>query len=240
MKKEPKDYIIFPLDLPSFDEAMFYVDRLVNNVGLFKIGLELFIGQGPDILKAIGERAGAGIFLDLKLHDIPATVTRAFKAASLHGPDFVTVHSDGGPDVLQNVARNNLGNTKILVVTVLTSMNQENLIHVGYAEEYADNLSKLVLLRARMAKEAGCHGIVCSGHEVAMIREELGHELIVVTPGIRPHWAAVGQDDQKRIVTAQTAVNNGADYVVVGRPIRDARDPVDAAKRLAEEIASAL
>ena len=236
--KQPKDFIIFPLDLPDYDQAMQYVDILKGHVGLFKVGLELFISQGPDVVKSIRDAGGAGIFLDLKLHDIPTTVKRAFMAASSHGPEFVTLHCDEGGDILKSVAENNPGGTKILAVTVLTSLDHENLSQLGYRKKYAENLTRLVLLKARIAKEAGCHGIVCSGHEVAMVKKELGHELIAVTPGIRPEWSIVGQDDQKRIVTPKIAVERGADYIVVGRPIRDAKNPADAAKRIADEIAS--
>lgn len=238
--KQPKDYIIFPLDIPSYDKAMSYVERLKDHVGLFKVGLELFISQGPNILKSIRDAGGAGIFLDLKLHDIPATVQRAFMAASQHGPKFVTVHCDEGGEILRSIAENNPGNTKILAITVLTSLNQEKLKALGYSEKYTKNLSALVLLKARLAKAAGCHGVVCSGLEVAMIKRELGPELIAVTPGIRPAWSVVDQDDQKRIVTPADAVRNGSDYVVIGRPVRDAKNPADAAKRVAEEIASAF
>ena len=238
--KEPKDYIIFPLDVPSYDQAISYVETLDGHVGLFKIGLELFIAQGPDILKAIRKRTSAGIFLDLKLHDIPATVQRAFMAASVHRPEFVTVHCDEGDGILKSVAEQNPGNTKILAITVLTSLNQEKLGKLGYAQEYADDVSALVLLKARMAKAAGCQGVVCSGLEVAMVRKEIGPDMVAVTPGIRPAWTIVDQDDQKRIVTPADAVKNGADYVVIGRPIRDAKNPQDAAKQVAEEIGSAL
>ncbi len=238
--KEPKDYIIFPLDLPTSREALSYVETLTNHVGLFKVGLELFISEGPDILKAIRDRTDVGIFLDLKLHDIPATVKRAFMAASVHRPEFVTIHCDEGDEILKGVAAENPGGTKILAITVLTSLNQEKLRRLGYAREYADDISALVLLKARMAKEAGCHGVVCSGLEVAMVRQEIGPHMIAVTPGIRPAWTVVDKDDQKRIVTPADAIRNGSDYVVIGRPIRDAKDPKEAAKKVAEEIASAL
>ena len=161
--KAPKDYIIFPLDVPSYDQAMPYVETLDGHVGLFKVGLELFIAEGPDILNGIRNRTDAGIFLDLKLHDIPATVKRAFVAASIHRPRFVTVHCDEGGGILKEVGEENPGDTQILAITVLTSLNQEKLKESGYGREYAEDVSALVLLRARMAKEAGCHGVVCSG-----------------------------------------------------------------------------
>ncbi len=238
--KQAKDYIVFPLDLPDYDKAMSYVEALKDHIGLFKVGLELFISQGPDILKSIREAGGAGIFLDLKLHDIPVTVQRAFMAASVHGPEFVTVHCDEGEEILRGVAENNPAGTKILAITVLTSLDQEKLRALGYRHEYANHISALVLQKARIAKAAGCHGVVCSGLEVAAIKRELGTELIAVTPGIRPAWSIVDQDDQKRIVTPADAVRNGSDYVVIGRPIRDAKDPADAAKRVGEEIAEAF
>jgi orotidine-5'-phosphate decarboxylase len=238
--KEPKDYIVFPLDVPDHRTAMSYVEKLKDHVGLFKVGLELFVSEGPGILKSIRESGPAGIFLDLKLHDIPATVKRAFMAASAHGPEFVTVHCDQGGGILREVAESNPGRTRILAITLLTSLNRENLRDLGYQEAYTDDLGRMVLLRARMALEAGCHGVVCSGLEVEAIKKELGTELIAVTPGIRPAWSVVNQDDQKRIVTPGAAVRNGSDYVVIGRPIRDAQDPADAAKRVAEEIAAAL
>ncbi len=238
--RTPKEYIIFPLDVSTYDQAIKYVTLLKDHVGLFKVGLELFISQGPAILEAIRDIAGGKIFLDLKLHDIPATIKRAFMAATTYEPEFVTIHCDEGGGALQSIAENNPGNTKILAVTVLTSLNKKNLIELGYAEKYIHDSSGLVLLKARMAKEAGCHGIVCSGHEVSMVKRELGHEMIVVTPGIRPAWSLVGRDDQKRVVTPQAAVKNGADYIVIGRPIRDAKDPADAAKKVAEEIEAGI
>ena len=238
--KKSRDYIIFPLDVPDYDQAMKYVSLLKDHVGLFKVGLELFISQGPVILKAIYETAGSKIFLDLKLHDIPATMNRAFLAASTFYPEFVTVHCDAGGGFLKEVADNNPGNTKILAVTLLTSLNRANLLRLGYKEKYTEDLSSLVLLRARLAKEAGCQGVVCSGHEVEMIKAELGKDYIAVTPGIRPAWSLVEGDDQKRVVTPRIAVEKGADYIVIGRPIRDASDPSDAAKRVAEEIEAGI
>jgi orotidine-5'-phosphate decarboxylase len=237
--KSGKDYIIFPLDVSSYDEAMKYVTLLKDSVGLFKVGLELFASQGPAILIGIREITNAKVFLDLKLHDIPETMRRAFLAATRYSPEFVSVHCDQGDGFLNEVAKINPGNTKILAITLLTSLNSRNLATLGFADEYVKDLSRLVLLRARIAKDAGCHGVVCSGREVALIKEQLS-DMIALTPGIRPEWSVVGKDDQKRIVTPASAVKNGADYIVVGRPIRDAKDPRDAAKRVAEEIESAL
>jgi len=240
VSKTPKDYIIFPLDVPDGSLALSYVKRLKDHVGLFKVGLELFISQGPAILDAIRGITTAGIFLDLKLHDIPETMRRAFSTAAAHRPQFVTVHCDEGAGFLKPLAGSNPGETRILAVTLLTSLNQDKLKALGYAGDFVADLSALVLLRARIAKDAGCDGVVCSGHEVARIKAEIGKDLIAVTPGIRPAWSLVKKDDQKRIVTPADAVRAGADYIVVGRPIRDAPDPGDAAKKVADEIASAL
>jgi orotidine-5'-phosphate decarboxylase len=237
--KPGKDYIIFPLDVSTYDEAMKYVTLLKDSVGLFKVGLELFASQGPAILIGIREITNAKVFLDLKLHDIPETMRRAFLAATQYGPEFISVHCDQGDGFLKDVADNNPGHTKILAITLLTSLTGKDLSRLGFVGEYVKDLSRLVLLRARIAKEAGCHGIVCSGHEVALIKKELG-EIIALTPGIRPDWSVVSRDDQQRIVTPASAVKNGADYIVVGRPIRDAADPREAAKRVAEEIESVL
>jgi orotidine-5'-phosphate decarboxylase len=238
--KQAKDYIIFPLDVSSYEQAMHYVSLLKDQVGLFKVGLELFISQGPRIIEAIRNNCKAGIFLDLKLHDIPATVKGAFLAASEFLPQFVTVHCDEGGGVLKEVARNNPGSTKILAITVLTSLGASQLASLGYADNFREDLSALALLKARLAKEAGCHGVVCSGLEVAGIKAELGQDLIVVCPGIRPAWSIVDQDDQRRIITPAQAVKAGADYLVVGRPIRNAGKPDEAAKRVADEISRAL
>ena len=238
--KQPKDYIVFPLDLPSHREAMVYVKKLKGKVGLFKVGLELFISSGPEMIRDIKEQGEAEVFLDLKLHDIPVTMQRAFLAASRHGPRFVTVHCDQGEGFLKGVADDNPGKTQILAITLLTSLSRENLIKLGVSEKYTRDLSAMVIMRARMAKEAGCHGVVCSGHEVGALKKEMGRDFIAVTPGIRPAWSLVDKDDQKRIVTPADAVRLGSDYIVIGRPIRDAKDPGEAAQMVAEEIGSVI
>jgi len=127
-----------------------------------------------------------------------------------------------------------------LAITVLTSLNSKNLKELGYQDRYTTDISQLVMLKARMAKEAGCSGVVCSGLEVEKVKAELGKDFIVVTPGIRPQWSMVGKDDQKRIITPDQAIKGGADYIVVGRPIRTAEKPIEAAKRLVGEIEMAI
>jgi orotidine-5'-phosphate decarboxylase len=238
--KSPQDYLIFPLDVSTYDEAVRYVDLLKDHVGIFKVGLELFVGAGPKILEVIRDRSEAGIFLDLKFHDIPATVKGAFLAASTYGITFTTVHCDEGKGLLRAVVENNPSGTKILAVTVLTSLDSEALEELGYQEKYVSHISELVLLKAKMAKEAGCAGVVCSGLEVEAVKSELGRDFIAVTPGIRPSWSLVGGDDQKRIITPQQAIKRGADYIVVGRPIRASQNPVEAADKVLAEIETAI
>ena len=238
--KRPKDYLIFPLDVAIYEEAIRYVELLKEHVGLFKVGLELFVSAGPKILRAIRERSEAGIFLDLKFHDIPATVKNALLAASAYGVTYTTVHCDEGRGLLRSVVEKNPSGTKILAVTVLTSLESKDLKELGYKDRYVNNITELVMLKARIAKEAGCSGIVCSGLEVEEVKAELGRDFLVVTPGIRPAWSLVGKDDQKRIITPQQAIKSGADYIVVGRPIRTAEEPIEAAKRVLDEIEMAI
>lgn len=240
MARSPENYLVFPLDLSSLDQAMAYVRALKDRVGLFKIGLELFAAAGPSAVQAVHDIAGPKVFLDLKLHDIPETIRRAFLAASIHGPKFITVHCDQGEGILKEVAQKNPGGTMLLGITLLTSLGPEQLRRLGYSEDLIRDLPALVVSRARLAMEAGCHGVVCSGREVAGVKQALGREMISVTPGIRPSWSLVKGDDQKRMVTPAEAVRSGADYIVVGRPIRDASDPAGAASKVAEEISTVL
>jgi orotidine-5'-phosphate decarboxylase len=238
--KASRDYLIFPLDVSTYEEAVRYVELLKDYVGVFKIGLELFVSVGPKILEGIRERCDAGIFLDLKFHDIPATVKNAFMAASTYGVTFTTVHCDEGKDLLRVVVDNNPSGTKVLAVTVLTSLGTDNIKELGYRDRYVNDITELVMLRARIAKDAGCSGVVCSCLEVEKVKTELGKDFIVVTPGIRPEWSVVGKDDQKRIITPYQAIKGGADYIVVGRPIRDAEKPIEAAKKVLNEIGAAI
>lgn len=240
--KQPKDYIIFPLDVPTFSDAKSYISKLANDIGIFKVGLELFISAGPDIVKYIHDAGDADVFLDLKLHDIPATVGRAASVVGDLGVRFATVHCGDSSKMLEAAVKGCSGKTGILGVTVLTSTGSEEIRAAGYKDEYANDMPGLVIKRAQMAKDAGCIGVVCSGLEVGMIKKHCGVDFVAVTPGIRPAWKELsnGNDDQQRITTPSEAVKNGSDYIVIGRPIRDAKDPVDAAKRVAGEIETVL
>jgi len=233
----PKERIIFPLDLPELDKALEFVDLLKDDVGVFKIGLELFVKSGPGAVEAVKERSNAAIFLDMKFHDIPETVKGAIRSASTLGVEFVTVHTEGGSSLMRAVVEGSGGKTKVLGVTVLTSLSKEDIVEAGFDPKYKD-ASALVTARARLAKAAGCAGIVCSGLEAGLVKKELGKDFLVITPGIRPKDSP--PDDQKRLSTPYEAVFNGADYIVVGRPIRNAPDPRKAASLIAEEIGRAL
>jgi orotidine-5'-phosphate decarboxylase len=230
----PKDRLIFALDVPDRDEAERYVRLLQAEVGLFKVGLELFVAEGPAFLHLLSERYGAAYFLDLKFHDIPATVRRA-QARILPGARLATVHVDSGREILKTPD----SRVKLLGVTLLTHLGRADLAAMGLAPEYQDP-ARLVLLRARLARQAGCDGVVCAGAEARLVKEACGPDFLVVCPGIRPAWAVVPGDDQSRITTPYEAIQAGADYIVVGRPIRQAADPVAAARRVVEEIAEGL
>ena len=234
----PKNRLIFALDVPNREEAEKYVRLLGDAVGCFKIGLELFIKEGPDVLKIVKGNSSASIFLDLKLHDIPTTVRSALKSAAAHGVRFITIHGSSGKSILQTATEVKDLGLEVLAVTVLTSVSESELRDLGYKENL--NLSQLVLDRANVAEKSGCAGVVCSGEEVALIKHSCSADFKVVVPGIRPVWAEVRKDDQSRIVTPKDAIYNGADLIVVGRPIRDAKEPDVAARKIVDEIKSAL
>ncbi len=238
--KQGKDYLIFPLDVPSGGTARQLVSRLHNHVGMFKIGLELFVHTGSDLVRWITDHTDAGVFLDLKLHDIPITVERAMRGVADLSVTLATVHCGENPTMLEAAVNGSGGQVNVLGVTVLTSVVASDLRRAGYRDDITDDLSRLVLHKAGMAREAGCAGVVCSGREVELIKTEMGPSFMAVTPGIRPAWSSGGKDDQKRVTTPAMAVSKGSDYVVIGRPIRDANDPVAAADRIAEEIDSVL
>jgi orotidine-5'-phosphate decarboxylase len=238
--KQAKDYIIFPLDVASSDEAKKYVDWLAEDVGMFKVGLELFVSSGPEIIQFIHSAGAARVFLDLKLHDIPATVARAMERIANFGVAFATVHIGETKRMLEAAVEGSGGKVEVLGVTVLTSVSAKDLKAAGFRDEICSDLSNVVMQRAQTARDAGCAGVICSGREAAKIKKKFGTDLTVVTPGIRPRWAITAKDDQERITTPTQAITYGADYLVIGRPIRDAKKPRQAANRVAEEIEEAL
>lgn len=222
--------LIVALDLPSTDDARRLVAQLDNSVNFYKVGLELFMAGG--YFEFVDELAAAGkqVFVDLKFFDVPATVGRAVERLQHRNISFVTVH---GNDGIMQAAAASKGDLKILAVTVLTSLDRGDLDDLGFQCD----VEELVLSRARRAIHCGCDGVVASGHEAARLRDELGDRLMIVIPGIRP---VENTDDQKRTVTVQDAFSHGADYIVVGRAIRDADNPRKVAETIQREIASAL
>lgn len=234
--KKAKDRIIFPLDVPDLEAAKPYIKLLSADVGMFKVGLELFIRSGPEVVRYIRSESDAGIFLDLKLHDIPATVKRAMQSVAELGVDLTTVHCGESPAMLEAAVDGSRGKLKVLGVTVLTSVSPKDIEDAGFQTVYASNLADLVIKRANSAKASGLNGIVCSGLEVEQIKAVCGDSFLCVTPGIRPAFEVVKGDDQQRVCTPAQAIHRGADYLVIGRPIRDAKDPKEAAMKVAKEI----
>lgn len=228
-----QDRLIAALDVPTAADARQLVATLGDAVHFYKIGLELLMAPGffelLDALKGEGKK----VFVDLKFFDIPETVARAVRNLSERGADFCTVH--GNQSIMEAAAKAKSGATKVLAVTALTSLDQGDLNDLGFQCDVA----ALVLSRARRALAAGCDGVVSSGLEVAKLRAEAPRELICVTPGIRPVENRV-EADQKRIMTPAAAIKAGADYLVIGRPIRDAADPRAMAQQIQAEIAQAL
>ena len=240
MQKQGKDYIVFPLDFSSAKEAKEYVKLLDGKVGMFKIGLELFIDQGPSVVQMVKEMSSAKIFLDLKLHDISATVLRAMGRVANLGVDLVTVHCSSSRAMLEKAVKGGKGKTGVLGVTLLTDNDVNTVKASGFKDEYVKDPQLLVMHRAKMAYDAGCKGVVCSGMEVQQIKKRFGKSFLAVTPGIRPAWTLLQNDDQKRVTTPGKAVTLGSDLIVIGRPIRDADDPGLAAQKVIKEIEAAL
>ena len=240
MQKQGKDYIVFPLDFDSVKDAKEYVKLLDAKVGMFKIGLELFIEQGPSVVQMVKEMSGAKIFLDLKLYDISATVLRAMGRVANLGVDLVTVHCSSSKNMLEKAVQGGQGKTGVLGVTLLTDNDAEAVKASGFKDEFVENPQHLVMLRSKMAYDAGCKGVVCSGQEVQEIKKSFGKSFLAVTPGIRPEWTLLESDDQKRVTTPGQAITLGSDLIVIGRPIRDADDPAKAAQKVIKEIEAAL
>jgi orotidine-5'-phosphate decarboxylase len=225
--------LIVALDLPDIAVAQSLVQRLGDTVGFYKIGLELFMSAGFFGFLERLRGQGKKVFVDLKFFDIPETVARAVRGLSERDAQFCTVH--GNQSMMEAAAQAKSGGLRVLAVTALTSLDRGDLADLGFQCD----IEALVLSRARRALAAGCDGVVSSGLEVARLRAEAPRELIVVTPGIRPVDNR-SEGDQKRVMTPTRALQAGADYLVVGRPIRDAADPRAAAAAIQAEIADAV
>lgn len=233
--------LILPLDVDTVRAADGWVRRLADEVGLFKIGKQLFMHAGPDAVRRVHAKGGE-VFLDLKFHDIPQTVALAGVEAVRLGVKMFNVHASGGAEMMRTTTaavadvckRERLRRPIMLAVTVLTSLSDADLRRVGVAATAARQVVRL----ARLAKANGMDGVVASPREVGAIRRACGPEFVIVTPGIRQAGDAVG--DQKRIETPEAAMRAGADYLVVGRPIRDAADPVAAARAVVTAMARGL
>ena len=225
-----RDRLIVALDFPAQAKALALVSVLSGAVSIYKIGLQLYTAAGPEIVRAVAA-TGARIFLDLKLHDIPNTVAKAVAAAGELGVQMLTVHLSGGRAMLEAAVEVRPPHLALLGVTVLTSATEETLRETGVDS----GLDEQVIRLGELGKKSGIDGLITSPHEVRLLRERLGHEITLVTPGVRPKWAAA--NDQKRFTTPQEALESGADYLVIGRPITAAPDPRGAMERLLEEIA---
>jgi orotidine-5'-phosphate decarboxylase len=233
-----KDKLIVALDVDSLDKALQLVDQLQPHVGMFKVGMELYYAEGPRVIRAIRERGGK-VFLDLKMHDIPTTVAKAARVLTRSGVSIINVHAGGGLAMLQAVASavqdeaavQDIEPPQVIAVTVLTSMDQ---IALNTQLNIDGSVQDHVVRWAKMTQQAGLNGVVASPREITAIRETCGENFVIITPGIRPQGAQ--KNDQERIMTPKEAVALGSTYLVVGRPITAAADPVVAAKAIVAEI----
>jgi orotidine-5'-phosphate decarboxylase len=225
---QPRERVIVALDVPDLAALNAYLDRLEGVPAFYKVGLELFVAEGARAVEAVRARGGK-VFLDLKLHDIPETVARAVASAARLAPDLLTVHTAGGEEMMKRAVE--ASTTKILGVTVLTSLTDADLA----ADGIGGTVAAAVARRARIAAAAGVAGLVCSPQEIGEVKAV---NLLAVVPGVRPAGAALG--DQKRVATPASAIAAGADYLVVGRPVRDAPVPAQAFTSIVREVEQAL
>ncbi|PIW28078.1 MAG: orotidine-5'-phosphate decarboxylase [Rhodospirillales bacterium CG15_BIG_FIL_POST_REV_8_21_14_020_66_15] len=234
----PADRILVALDTTDADRALALAEGVKGAVGGVKLGKEFFTAQGPEGVRKVSA-VGLPVFLDLKFHDIPNTVAGAVRAAAPLKPFMLNVHASGGRAMMEAAVRAAdeaaaaTGHRPLLLaVTVLTSLSDEDLIEVGITAETKAQVARL----AKLAQQAGMDGVVCSAHEIKVIRSVCGPDFTLVVPGIRPEWSVKG--DQKRVVTPRDAVSLGADYLVIGRPVTQAEDPIKAAGRIAAELSA--
>lgn len=231
-----RDRIAFALDYPDLEAARDGATLVAPHVGVLKVGLELFIREGA-VAVSMARSLGCDVFLDLKLHDIEKTVERAVGTAASLGARYLTIHTCGGAGMMEAAAKRAQTEgtgMKILGVTVLTSLGPSDLFALGIHETPTDYVKRL----GTLARQSGLHGLVCSSAEVEQVRQTVGPDMMLVTPGIRP--AGMDPGDQKRVGTPREAIANGSDLLVVGRPIRDAPDPARAARDLHAMVAEAL
>ncbi|MGE5371846.1 MAG: orotidine-5'-phosphate decarboxylase [Solirubrobacterales bacterium] len=235
---QPKERLIIALDVDTAEQALAHAEKLKEHAGVFKIGMQLYNSEGPEMVRRMNA-LGAKLFVDLKFHDIPNTVAAASRVMARLGCSMFNVHAAGGKEMMKQAAeasrdeaaKAGLPAPRVLAVTVLTSLAEQQV-----AQEMHSRLplKDLVVEWAVMAKEAGIDGVVASPQEIAAIRTACGPDFLIVTPGVRPAWADA--NDQKRVMTPREALDQGADYMVIGRPVLKAADPVAAAGRIIQEL----
>ena len=223
---QPVDRLVVAVDLSSRDDILRLTDSLHGTVGVFKIGLQAFIANGPAIVRELVSR-GEKVFLDLKIHDIPNTAKHAIAEAASLGASIATVHAAGGEPMLRACAHDSL---LVLAVTILTSLEEADLLQIGFGGNAVENVVRL----AKLAQQSGLRGVVASPLEIAPIREACGRDFVILTPGIRPAGSDAG--DQRRMMTPRQAIAAGADYIVVGRPITGAADARSAAQAIVDAM----
>ncbi len=234
---DPKEKIIFALDVDHFADAQRWVNLLKDHIGLFKVGKQLFTHAGPKVVDMIRQK-GQKVFLDLKYHDIPNTVARAGEEATKLSVSMFNLHALGGIEMMKKTVEASRATAKtlgvpkptILAVTILTSMDENALREVGIQDPVIEEVGRL----ASLAAKAGVDGVVASAQEIGIIRERCGEKFLIVTPGIRA--PADKKDDQKRTLTPKEAISAGANYLVIGRPIKEAKDPLEAVQKIIEDI----
>lgn len=238
---DARDRLITALDFPTFDRAKALVEELGDAVTFYKVGMELFYGAGPDIIRYLKDK-DKKVFLDLKLQDIPNTVAHSLAVLTRLGADIMNVHAVGGPKMMaegmkavkEAVAELGRPAPKLIAVTVLTSMDEAQWKPLNYAKPIGEEVLDL----AALTKESGLDGVVASPREAAGIREKCGKDFLIVTPGVRPAWAAT--NDQSRIATPAAAIGNGSTHLVVGRPITQAENKQEAVRKILEEMEGAF
>lgn len=224
-----QDKIIVSLDVPTKEKALVLVNQLRDQISFFKIGLQLYTAEGPEIVRAV-LATGAKVWLDIKLHDIPNTVRRAVESASHLGVHMLTIHLSGGSDMVRAATAARANDMLLLGVTVLTSSTEETLREVGISGTVEDEVLRL----AKLGLEGGIDGVVASPHEIRKLRTEFGNKIKIAVQGIRPTWAEPG--DQKRFMTPREALEAGADYIGIGRPITAHQRPSEAVEKILKEL----